>query len=126
MLLSISAITLFLDLFTICAYICGVDAANRVSNFTNYVEYALLAVRVVVWAVAAGLFKMASTGKTLWGYSCNVSDAVQNEVQSFLDFGKLCNAQVGQFTFPIEHVRTDALDRPVHGGPPSSKLLAIF
>ena len=65
------------------------------SDVTEYIGYAMVAGQVVAWAVATGLFKMANTGNDLWGWSCGTaSDAIQGEVQSFLNFGQLCTMQV--------------------------------
>ncbi len=95
MLLAVSLVTLVLNIFTICAYFRGIDNANTTSSVASYIGYAMLAAHVLVWAVSMGLFKMANTGKDLWGYSCgSQADAIQEEVMSFLDFGKLCTTQV--------------------------------
>ncbi len=95
MLLAVSLVTVVLNIFTICAYFRGVEKANTTSSVAGCIGYALLAVHVLVWAVSIGLFKMANTGKDLWGYSCgSQADAIQEEVQSFVDFGKLCTTQV--------------------------------
>lgn len=95
MLLGISTTTFVMNLITLCTYLCGVGAANKTSDFFSVIEYVMLAAHVVVWAVAMGLFKMASTGKDLWGFSCgSEADAIQEQVQSFLDFGTLCTLQV--------------------------------
>ena len=50
----------------------------------------------MVWGVAMGLFRMArQDAKDLWGFSCSSNaDAIQAEVNAFLDFGKLCTTQV--------------------------------
>jgi hypothetical protein len=95
MLLGIATVTFFMNLITLSCYCCGINAANKVSSAASIIGYIMLGVRVIVWGVAAGLFQMANTGKDLWGYSCNsVTDQIQAEVKSFLDFGKLCNMQV--------------------------------
>jgi hypothetical protein len=95
MLLAISVITFIMNLITLCTYICGVGAANKTSSFFAYIGYILMAVHVAVWAVAAGLFRMAKAESDLWGYSCGgQADAIQEQVKSFLDFGKLCTLQV--------------------------------
>jgi hypothetical protein len=95
MLLAISTVTFFMNLVTLCTYLCGIGAANKTSNFFSYIGYIMLAAHLVVWAIVTGLFKMAYTGNDLWGWSCGPeSDAIQEEVQSFLDFGKLCTLQV--------------------------------
>jgi hypothetical protein len=95
MLLSIALTTFVVNLITLVSYICSIKAANTASTMGSVVTYVLLGVRVVVWASAAGLFKMAETGNDLWGYSCSdASDKIQDEVKSFVDFGKLCTMQV--------------------------------
>jgi len=45
---------------------------------------------------------MGSNGKDLWGYSCSgQADKLQEEVKSFLDFGKLCTMQTGAWYVSI-------------------------
>ena len=95
MLLAIATITFFMNFITLCTYLCGVGAANKTASVTSWIGYILMGVHVVVWAVAAGLFKMANNGRDLWGYSCSsTADEVQAEVQQFLNFGMLCTTQV--------------------------------
>jgi len=96
MLLAIATVTFLMNFITICAYICGVGAANKTSSVFSIVGYVMLAVHVVVWAVSAGAFKMASDGHDLWGWSCSPNaDAIQAEVKAFMDFGQLCTIQQG-------------------------------
>jgi hypothetical protein len=98
MLLGIAVVTFCMNLINVCAYICGVDAANKAYSCTKYVTYALTAVHVVAWAITIGLFKMAQTESSLWGYSCSsAADKIQAQVQSYVDFGKLCTMQVSFF-----------------------------
>ncbi|KAH7333211.1 hypothetical protein BKA65DRAFT_538908 [Rhexocercosporidium sp. MPI-PUGE-AT-0058] len=96
MLLGIAAITFFMNLVTLCSYTCGVGAANKSSTATTCVEIILLAVHVVSWAVAAGLYRMAETGTDLWGYTCSSrADEIESQVKAYVSFGKLCNLQTG-------------------------------
>ena len=68
---------------------------EKVDDITGYINYAMLAGQLIAWAVVTGLFKMANTGRDLWGWSCGTeSDKIQEEVQSFLNFGQLCTVQV--------------------------------
>jgi len=102
MLLGIAVVTFFMNLINVCAYMCGVDAANKAYSCTKYVTYALTAAHVVAWAVAIGLFKMAQTESSLWGYTCSSkADQIQAQVQSYLDFGKLCTMQNGAWYMSI-------------------------
>lgn len=95
MLLSIAIITFWLNVIILCTYVCSVKAANTTSSVAKYIAYAMTIGHFVVWAVSTGLFKMANDGTDLWGYSCgSLSDEIQPQVQSFLDFGKLCTLNV--------------------------------
>jgi len=102
MLLGIATVTFFMNLITLCSYCCGVGAANKVNSGASIVGYIMLGAHVLVWAAGMGLFRMARTGKDLWGYSCSsIADQVQAEVESFLDFGKLCTMQQGTWYITI-------------------------
>ena len=123
MLLAVALVTLVLNIVTICAYFRSVEKANSTNNVAGYIGYGLLAVHVLVWAVSMGLFKMANTGKDLWGWSCGAgADAIQEEVISFVDFGKLCTTQVRRnYAFTLSNFATielmripcDQLDRSI-------------
>lgn len=94
MLLGISVVTFIMNLVTIISYACGIGAANRTSSATTVVVYAMTGLHVVVWGFAIGAFKMGSTGSSLWGYSCSkTADALEAQVHSYLNFGKLCMMQ---------------------------------
>lgn len=126
MLLGIAAITFFMNLVTLCSYACGVGAANKSSTATTVVGIILLAVHVISWAVAAGLYKMAETGNDLWGYTCSArADEIQAQVKSFVSFGKLCNLQVSS-TLPLNsHPRAEWLTMNQGGAWYASILQAI-
>jgi hypothetical protein len=95
MLLGIAIVTFFMNLITLSSYCCGVDAANKVNSAASIIGYVMQGAHVLVWGAAMGLFRMAKTGKDLWGYSCSpLTDKIQAEVESFVDFGKLCTMQV--------------------------------
>lgn len=95
MLLAISVLTFLMNFITLCTYMCGIGAANKTNSIFSYIGYVQLAAHMTVWAVAVGLFKMANTGRDLWGYSCGAgADAIREQVKSFMDFGKLCTLQV--------------------------------
>ncbi|TVY59565.1 hypothetical protein LSUE1_G009726 [Lachnellula suecica] len=102
MLLGIATVTFFMNLITLLAYCCGVNAANRVNSVTGVLGYIFLFAHFAAWIVAAGLYRMARDGKDLWGYSCSdASDQVQGQVQSFLNFGELCTMQQGTWYISI-------------------------
>ncbi|MCJ1430813.1 hypothetical protein MMC27_000163 [Xylographa pallens] len=102
MVLAIATVTMMMNLITLCFYCCGVDAANKSNRIMGYLGYIVVAVHAVVWAVTTGLFKMASVGNDLWGFSCgSEADAIQSQVQSFLNFNDLCMVQTGTWVVTI-------------------------
>jgi len=102
MLLGIATVTFFMNLITLCSYACGIGAANKVNSGASIIGYIMQGVHVIVWGVGMGLFRMAKTGKDLWGYSCSpLTDQIHAEVESFVDFGKLCTLQGGTWYIAI-------------------------
>jgi len=101
-LLGISVITFFMNVFTLLAYCCGVGAANKVNSCSTWISYIFLGIHVLMWISATGAFKIGSNGKDLWGYSCSSeADKLKEEVKSFVDFGKLCTMQAGAWYVSI-------------------------
>ena len=105
MVIAIATVTMMMNLITLCFYCCGVDAANKSNKIMGYLGYIVVAVHAVVWAVTTGLFKMASNvGNDLYGFSCSPqADAIQAQVQSFLNFNDLCMVQVRVISHSINH-----------------------
>lgn len=69
---------------------------------------------------------MVSDGKTLWGYSCgDEAEKIQEEVMSFVDFGKLCDMQVS-IAFPRSVCILANESRRGHGMCQLSRLRSIF
>jgi len=95
MLLVIAFITFLINFTVLMSYWCSIRAANSVDSFGGKFIYVMLGAQIIVWAVTTGLFKSASNGSDLWGWSCgSPSDEIQPLVESFLDFGQLCMVQV--------------------------------
>ena len=95
LVLAVSCVTLVMNILTLSAYLCGVGAANKTSDVAGWIRYVMLGAEVIVWAVTSGLYKMADTGKDLWGYTCGLTaDQIEAQVKDFVDFGKLCSTQV--------------------------------
>jgi hypothetical protein len=95
MLFGISLVTLLMNFFTLVAYCCGVGAANKTHTVGSILGFLFMGIHVVAWIVAAGAFRMGSNGIDLWGWTCgSEADKIEEQVQSFLDFGQLCTMQV--------------------------------
>jgi len=111
MLIALAAFTLFMNFIGLVAYCCGFGAARKTHKVTGKLIHIELAVKLVAWGVAMGLFKMATEDQTdLWGYTCGpASDAIQDQVSSFMDFGQLCTIQQGSWYTMIAETALYAL-----------------
>jgi hypothetical protein len=84
-----------MNIVTLSAYLCSIHAANKSGDFATFFGFVMLGVEIVVWAVSSGLYKFADTGGDLWGYTCGKeTDQFVGKVESFINFGKLCQTQV--------------------------------
>jgi hypothetical protein len=85
-------------------------ARKRTGNLLSTAQYVTTALYFIAWAVSSGLFQMANTGQDLWGWSCSPnSDAIQTQVQGYLDFGKLCLVQGASWDAMVLHAAVWAL-----------------
>jgi len=104
LVIAMSAISFVFSFVSIVALMCmSKEKRERSDKAISYASYTMTVGFVIVWAVTTGLFQMANTGNDLWGWSCGGSDAIQNEVQSFLNFGTLCLIQGGSWDTMIIH-----------------------
>jgi hypothetical protein len=83
---------------------------KRTEKLLNSSQYVATALYFIAWAISSGLFQMANTGQDLWGWSCSPkSDAIQAQVQNYLDFGKLCLLQGASWDAMCLHAAVWAL-----------------
>ncbi|MCJ1406169.1 hypothetical protein MMC19_000234 [Ptychographa xylographoides] len=102
MVLSTAGVTFIMNIIILSAYMCGAMAADKTSTIMGYIGYGITAIHVVVWVINAGLFKMAFTGRDLWGFSCSTeADALQAQVKSVLNYTTLCQIQTGTWITAI-------------------------
>jgi len=98
MILATSGVTFLMNTITLCFYLKSAEAADKSDTVMTYLGYALTLTHGIIWAINMGLFKMANTGNDLWGWSCGtISDEIQSQVQSYLNFSILCELQQGTF-----------------------------
>ena len=73
-------------------------------------QYVAIALYFIAWAISSGLFQFANTGGDLWGCTCSTTaDGIQPQVQSFLNFGRLCTVQGASWYATIAHAAVWAL-----------------
>lgn len=95
LILALSSLTAIMNIVTISAYLCSIAAANKSGDFTVFAGYVMLGIEIIVWSVASGLYKYSDRGDDLWGFSCGKSsESVIEKVESFVNWGKLCQTQV--------------------------------
>ncbi|KAF2869065.1 hypothetical protein BDV95DRAFT_457257, partial [Massariosphaeria phaeospora] len=93
----------------IFSYKCGVQQANRASNVASVFSWAVLVGNLVVWSVAAGLYRSEKDkgGKSndLWGWTCSpAARAIQKEFVKEVNFERFCNVQSVSFYIGIVQV----------------------
>jgi hypothetical protein len=94
----VAVVSTFLNFATIFSYRAGVRRANSVSYVTSLFSWAVMLANVVVWSVAAGVYRNEKDkhGKSndLWGWTCSpLAQAIQKEFAGEVDFNRYCNVQ---------------------------------
>lgn len=99
-MLGVSGAGLLSNLAVLIAYFCGQKAANRADSVASFISGVYLAVHLVAWAVAAGLFKQQNAlhgiENDLWSWSCSPSaDARAETFKKEINYDFLCMSNVG-------------------------------
>ena len=94
----VAVVSTLLNFATVFSYRAGVRRANVVSQVTSLFSWAVMLANVVVWSVAAGIYRNEKdkNGKSndLWGWTCSpLAQAIQKEFAGEVDFNKYCNVQ---------------------------------
>lgn len=102
LVLGVASLTFILNFATLIQY-CrrAVKAANKFDSITSSLGYLALGVHFLAWVGVSGTYRVARNGNDLWGYTCSSqADALQDQAQSFVQFGKLCDMQVSLTNTP--------------------------
>ncbi|CAN9290395.1 unnamed protein product [Alternaria alternata] len=106
MYFGVAAVSVLLNFTTMFSYKFGIEKANVASVVTSTFSWINLIGNLVVWCVAAGLYRAEKNknGKSndLWGWTCSAgARAIQKEFVGDIDFGRYCNVQFpGEVTSP--------------------------
>lgn len=103
-MLGVSGLGLLSNAAVLIAYACGQKAANRTDSVASFISGLYLAVHLIAWAVAAGLFKQQNAlhGVTndLWSWSCSPSaDARAETFKKEVNYDFLCMSNVSILMF---------------------------
>lgn len=94
----VALLSTLLNFATVCSYAVSVSRANTVAVLTSTFSWLDMVGSVVVWAVAAGVYRAEKDkgGKSddLWGWTCSAAArAIQKEFANEVDFDTYCNVQ---------------------------------
>lgn len=99
----VAAISTLLNAGTMLSYCCSVEKANVASYVTSTFSWIVLMGNLVVWAVAAAVYKKEKErmveGKhtDLWGWTCSgPARQIQREFAQQVDFNQYCVIQVSK------------------------------
>ena len=93
LLLSTAAVSLFLNVIVVAAYVISVRTANKTQEYFQYVTWVMAATHVGIWAPTAIAYRAGKDGNDLWGWSCSEkAKQIQPAFQS-VDFNYYCNVQ---------------------------------
>jgi hypothetical protein len=99
MYFAVAAVSVLLNFGTLFSYKFGIEKANTVSYVTSTFSWAIMLGNLVVWSVAAGMYRgekdFARKSNDLWGWTCSAgARAIQKEFVGEIDFNRFCNVQV--------------------------------
>ncbi|KAH6637485.1 hypothetical protein C7974DRAFT_142163 [Boeremia exigua] len=103
-----------LNLATIFSYRASVSRANSVAIATTTFSWAVMLGNVVVWAVAASVYRKEKDrgGKSddLWGWTCSAAARlVQKEFAGEVDFNRYCDVQSASWYIGLAQVGAGVL-----------------
>ncbi|KAE9970353.1 hypothetical protein BLS_004959 [Venturia inaequalis] len=111
MYFSIAATSFVMNLGTLIGYFWGTKAANYVATVGSAFNYAVQAVNLIVWVVAAASYKyekeILTNGlhRDLWGWSCSTAaDALQKAFVDEVPFDKYCTVQSSSWYAGLAHI----------------------
>lgn len=101
-MISVSGLGLFSNAVVIAAYLFGQQAANSASSVATFFSGLNMVAHLIIWAVAAGLFKQQSARNgienDLWSWSCSTTADARAETFKEVDFEFLCTSNVSLFS----------------------------
>lgn len=101
-MLSVSGLGLFSNAVVIAAYLFSQQAANSASSVATFFSGLNMLAHLIIWAVAAGLFKQqnAQNGieNDLWSWSCSTTADARAETFKEVNFEFLCTSNVSLFS----------------------------
>ncbi|TID14005.1 Autophagy-related protein 22-2 [Venturia nashicola] len=111
MYFSIAATSFIMNLGTLIGYFWSTKAANYVAHVGSAFDYAVKAMNLIVWIVAAAIYKYEKEVLTnnlhrdLWGWSCSTAaDQLQKAFVDEVPFGKYCTVQSGSWFAGLAHI----------------------
>jgi hypothetical protein len=96
MYFGVATTSVLLNFCTVFSYRFGVDKANAASYVTSTFSWVVMLGNLIVWSVAAGMYRCEKKTNDLWGWTCSAgARAIQKEFAEDVDYDRFCNVQVG-------------------------------
>ncbi|KAF2122450.1 hypothetical protein BDV96DRAFT_608506 [Lophiotrema nucula] len=90
----VATISLLLNLVIIFSYKFGVKYANKATVVATTFSWIVMIGNLVVWSVAASLYRKEKKETDLWGWTCSpAARLIQKEFKKEVDFDQFCNVQ---------------------------------
>lgn len=100
-MLSVSGLGLISNAVVIIAYLRGQKAANDASSVASFFSALNMVAHLVIWAVAAGVFKQQNAvngiENDLWSWSCSTTADARAATFIEVNYGFLCTTNVSLF-----------------------------
>ncbi|KAL0633053.1 hypothetical protein Q9L58_008063 [Maublancomyces gigas] len=120
MMMSVSALGLLTNAVVVISYISGQKAANDASSVASFFSGLSILTHLVVWAVAAGLFKQqnATNGveNDLWSWSCSTTaDARAEAFKEVVNYDFLCKSNFTSWYISLANVGLGIISIVLYG-----------
>ncbi|CZT18689.1 uncharacterized protein RCC_04533 [Ramularia collo-cygni] len=99
---AVAAVSFLLNFVVMVSYLRSVRSANKADQIATYWSWATIVSHVVIWAVAAGLYRYGrepvdGKSKDLWDWTCSHSAAELQQVLTSVNFAKYCKVQTSSY-----------------------------
>lgn len=96
MYFSVAVVSTLLNLGVLVSYLRGsIAGANKTAYVSSIFTWVVMLGNLVVWCVAAALYRSEKATDDLWGWACSDgAKLIQREFADQIDFGESCNVQV--------------------------------
>lgn len=79
----------------VIAYLISLKKANAISSVQSVASVIIELAHIIIWIVAAVLYRVGKTGKDLWGWACSpLAKNIQPSFNNVVHFNQVCTRGV--------------------------------